>query len=1222
MLNPIEDAGDDDEVRKTFYQVQAEDDDNTFVDHGSTSISFCASGGGKTDKQEEVASPDSGLRRPFGSFELPAPIRMPQNASTVVVKPASADANNNNTEERVGTSFYFASSGYGVGTRTTPWNPPRLVSQMAMEQSVRAMTVNSDGKSLWLAIADDPLALLEVEGSDLVLSKTLDTVTRVHSMCMVTVPNTNHTRFKSMGDDNQVEVEEDSCFLWCGLTKGHISVVDIVQSTDGGYIRSAHSQTVHRLWNLPNGTVWSSGLDKAIKVWDPQTRRKLKNRNIAAVLQDLCYVSVTKEVWGIAEDCLIRVYEGSGDNAKLSKHGGENSIKMKNELVLIKYCEDANLVWAGMTKGAVLMDPNTYAIEANVNVTLSSIAFNKKTAVITGHGSLLDCTTDCVAVLDITNPLQPSPLFIGRPMEGVTPIGMHLFPNVPFAVVAQDEGRYKMKNLLMFTYEETMPLNKSLQAELPQRCVGGNFRGVPPLLNAVRQNSSPEGISPTAGEGAAGRDDHAPVRISRPAQGTHSAIPLNLLESIAQSTNETRHMLASLHREHAPISDFSKLLGSAGEWVLKAGPGALPPLEAHELIKIESTYTTTEGRQLATFFEQLQKAVSERDSSLDFGSTLKKLNTTNRYPNPSTDFNKTLNSTLNSDAVGVAQLLNQVTRTGASERAGFERQVRLLQRFNKRVTDSQNALLSAVTRVDQAVRTLTAEVLEELNEAIAASSEHSKESGKYHQLVSDVNVLTDLQSIQPISSNSAPTEINDAAINITNLLSKMVHIRTSMFATNPELSKGLLESSNHNSISDYRPPERGSSNGDGKGQPPLSQDEISLLIVESLLPPKRLMTRIDFELGKVRSFVQVSDEAWSLSQDLRRIDFSDQEFNYGQDFMQFPVLTDFREAKLMLDVCRLEGFLSITESILDRRPEDVYRIMNLFDSDCPEGTMLDFHGRVTTQLQVLVDVSIHLESFASLMRKSVTAARNSKSGDLFLYAVQYEGDKPLPIHIEKNRFDGMVYWGFVSCVLLCHCLECVESVVCPAREAVHIENDNFSVIMERLLEWERFLREMERRATHLHFILTASTFAGQRIAHMKEKCDLKNLSSTTSKSRHSALSIEEGAGFDTAVSTGENDLSLHHLLLFLYMRVALKDENEAQRDLFKQIMEVKATNVVCLIQQAGSLLQYNAFLQHRSRILSEAGFAENSNCYVASPLTSNEDTLDAKVKAACRGCYM
>lgn len=550
------------------------------------------------------------------------------------------------------------------------WHPPRVLSQMRMNQNVRAMTVAPDGKSVWIAIGDDPLTLLEVEGRDLVISRAIDTITQVYCVAVVKIAGSSHKCFKSVVESSPNEsshtkeegegkrkksknsrakdTSEDSYFLWCGLNKGHISIWDLQQHSDMGYIRNAHSTTLQRIWQLPNGNVWTSGLDKAVKVWDAQSRRKIKNRNIAVILQDICYVTETSEVWGIASDNVIRVYEAGGDNARI-KQTGENTIKMKSDLSLIRYNEDANLIWAGMTKGTALIRPTTYEVECYINLTVSAIAFLAKTAIVTGRGSLLESeSTDRVALLDITNPLEPTPLFIGSTMEGVTSVGMHLFPASPLALVAQDLGRYQKKSITVFTYKETVPIGKNLSISVPQdspRRMNGYFRGFPsPVWSAsgkqavgyVSAGNTGGGGASAVGidrQGAAGRwnspgpsreggsdpipprsapltvDFHgAPLTASQAALAT-SPVMFEFLEDIERNTKETKNFLAMLTHGQKPAGDVIKLQNTLTEWLLTQPTGALPSLTPEETEQINKEYSSSEGKVLALGMAQLQKGL-------------------------------------------------------------------------------------------------------------------------------------------------------------------------------------------------------------------------------------------------------------------------------------------------------------------------------------------------------------------------------------------------------------------------------------------------------------------------------------------------------------------------------------------------------------------------------------------------------------------------------------
>ncbi|RNC30433.1 hypothetical protein TcCL_Unassigned07051, partial [Trypanosoma cruzi] len=116
------------------------------------------------------------------------------------------------------------------------------------------------------------------------------------------------------------------------------------------------------MWYLGTGKVWTAGYDKALKVWDPQTRRRLKSRNIATIISDLCYVRSCKQVWTISDDAYIRVFDAAGNNVQLahpSPEKPENTLRMRSEMRFITYYESANLIYVALTRSLAAIDPST-----------------------------------------------------------------------------------------------------------------------------------------------------------------------------------------------------------------------------------------------------------------------------------------------------------------------------------------------------------------------------------------------------------------------------------------------------------------------------------------------------------------------------------------------------------------------------------------------------------------------------------------------------------------------------------------------------------------------------------------------------------------------------------------------------------------------------------------------------------------------------------------------
>lgn len=1404
------------DVHQTYYDVQAEDDDNTFVDHGSTSLSVLPStsaaaarmmGGspsgidgmaGTNVIESGAAAGGSGISRVatqvpsysdqgFVAFSSPSTAAKPPipNRDFLASKaypippppmPLPQQQQQQQQQFRTGTFGFNPSmnsggsisdpfalrhasqSGFAVTSSATIWNPPRVVSQMSMEQSVRTMTVAPDGKSLWLAIGDDPLTVLDVEGTDLVVSKSIDSVTKVYCIAVVTLPGMQHTRFKSMTatDDTNPNTEgkEDSYFLWCGLNKGHICIVDLQQTSDAGYIRNAHATTLHRIWFLPNGKVWTSGLDKAVKVWDPQTRRKLKNRNIAAILMDLCYVSVTKEVWGIAEDNVIRVYEGGGDNARINKQTGENTLKMKSELVLVKYCEDANLVWAGYTKGTALIDPVTYEIACHVNVTLSSLAFNEKTAIVTGHGSLLECDIDCVAVLDITNPQEPTPLFIGSQMEGVSPIGMHLFTATPLAIVAQDVGRYQKKSLTVFTYEETAPIGRynPVQSDLPQRRISGNFRGVPPLLNSMRQNMSYSSETATGGgttaPGAAlpgsGRDDvpnrgpllttdfhGVPLTRSQAALATSPAM-LGLLEDIAVNTKETRNMLAMLHHGQAPVLDFARLQSSAAQWALNQEAGALPPLDAEESETINREYSTSEGKALATLFAQLQKAASRKVGQPSFkgtrgagvgqptgltaldanrdgvGSNLELGEQTLRSPyqfNSTTRFQSSLAAGgggadvrhgtaphTGGDAENenglLQQLASHLSRTGTTERASYQHQIQLFQRYNKRLVERQNALLLGLSRIDQVTRTVALQLVEDLSEAAAETKDTNP--AVHQKLVQQSAFITDaLQSLRPVSSGSTPREINETVASLTGLLPKLWSGRP---ACTTNLMSGVFGDST--AAMKLTPEETTLSGGGGtaavgggevthnksstagtaSGAAPLATKnhsievhnaltaqydflpgEVSRITIDSLLlSPKRLLSRIGEEIGRMKSFVERATEIRSRTENLRHVAYTPYEGHkvpdLAEDFMQFAPLLDLQEAKLMMDVCRMEGFLYVTEGLLDRQEDAVFLALSGSSGlqerkRRTEAEMEEFSRRVSAELRNLVVVTLLVEGFASQVRSSIGKLRDGIPPALAEHVARTSGgflSLDAPLEIDKNRYNGSTYWVHVSFFLLTQCLEAMETLLLPSpstEKVVYLNRENFEVMTQQLLEWKDFVQDV--RSATKYFQVITTVWSLEREALRKhgsvptERVNATNTTSSRTQARESKskeaskrsdvqaiLLGKRPASSSSHSSTGPSlhvdpmldgdvEPSLRYILVLLYVRDLLGIEARDGKGAVERTvkarysLDIDTHLVSAVLQKCDYLFQFINFLEQRVVQLAEDGsvLSDDGKTLIISPVS-------------------
>lgn len=364
------------EVPTTQFTLVSAEDDNTFVDHGST----------------------------------------------MTLSPSLKDTHTSkaNDSSNVNISGGGEGSVYGGPSKQDSSQQPafclkfsRCVSRMIVKQDVRAMAVAPDGGSLWVAFGDDPVTLLDFKGVELNVNRTVD-VTQVSAVGVVHVPAAKAVTFKPSshathraGPGNArrsqpKEVGEEQTYaLWCGNIRGSIVIVDLTDFSVAGVIRNAHTQTINGLWQIGHGKVWTAGHDKALRVWDPQTRCRTKSRNIATIISGLCYVSSCKQVWTISDDPYIRVFDVTGNNvvvAKQSPDKPENALRMRGEMHFIEYYGPANLIYVSLTRGLAAIDPTTCEILVNINLTITSMTFLGNTALVTGHGELLQCTKDSIGL--------------------------------------------------------------------------------------------------------------------------------------------------------------------------------------------------------------------------------------------------------------------------------------------------------------------------------------------------------------------------------------------------------------------------------------------------------------------------------------------------------------------------------------------------------------------------------------------------------------------------------------------------------------------------------------------------------------------------------------------------------------------------------------------------------------------------------------------------------
>ncbi|KPA76514.1 hypothetical protein ABB37_07813 [Leptomonas pyrrhocoris] len=453
-------------------------------------------------------------------------------------------------------------------------------------------------------------------------------------------------------------------YLWCGLSRGQMAVVNMA-TLEHQVIHNAHTQTINRIWYWEaRDKVWTAGREKGVHVWDPQRRVILKKRNIAAILTDATYAEAEDKVFAVADDPCVRVFEPGGENVNVPK-GQENRIKMKSDASVIQYHRNSGLVWVGLARGSVLMNPATMDVERTLPFTFSAILFEGEHAIIAGQE--VPNGESRLMVLDVSSPREP---FVIAYTKFANPLllGIHVIPNTRFAVAAQDDPK-KGVVVAIFVYVGTASLTHAAASasrypeQRTEKVIRAPTTGAvpsspaqlaqPPLITAAPLSSdtgSPlpgtesNALVPHVGSsnrsmipynntnsGAVVMVDrtslhratvvkHAPEsRTDRKfnVEADHSTLVeaigpeaqeiKSALKVLVKTADEVRQSLVQQRSAEATLADFSQLLRSRQQWLVEQGPITnLPALTPPATERVNRDYVTPEGKTIATATEQLQ----------------------------------------------------------------------------------------------------------------------------------------------------------------------------------------------------------------------------------------------------------------------------------------------------------------------------------------------------------------------------------------------------------------------------------------------------------------------------------------------------------------------------------------------------------------------------------------------------------------------------------------
>ncbi|KAG8348203.1 hypothetical protein ERJ75_001000700 [Trypanosoma vivax] len=1244
----------------------------------------------------------------------------------------------------------------------------RPVSRLVLKQNIRAMVVAPDNASLLVAVDDDPVTLFDFRGVELNPNREMD-VTHVHSMAVVRVPAPRLVTFKSSSPkhrtgrsvsvsasatkaqvDSSTELEETYA-LWCGVSRGSIVIVDLLDYSVSGVLRNAHTQTITGVWYLSYGKVLTAGNDKALKLWDPQARRCIKSRNIATIVSELTYVSSCKQIWAISDDNYIRVFDLNGNNVRVavqSSDKSENAIRMKNEMRSIRYYESGDLVFVAMTRSLAVINPVTCTVLTDINVSITTLTFLESKAIVTGYGGLLQCKKESIGLLDLSDPLAPSLLYRGAGLDGsVTPVGLRLLTALPFVITAEQEGRTN-RYLSVFNYDHSkefckggalaaVPQQRKVTVEVPavrrahvvsQQGVvtSAHTAGVAPSSLAssqhpvvfatdrrgvlTREESSMNVLSPQrasvvlnsrietafyggtqtynnnyASQARSPNNGSLFHRSGDRGQSMHSMTSPELMASLSnieKKTEDIRALFTHARVSRPLLDDLSKIHSLVSTLAINDQLG--PMLDESKVEAIEQEFHTQEGRVIAIAIERLRlsaataqvgpgtprysriRNVGSRSSCRLPSSAAVGSGNTTPSPREAEKGRCSMGELSNSDyrtemgpSVGhsdipsesLLQWVAQLTRSGQSERESHRRQLDSLQQHNTRIIERNTAFINGIARMEQSLRTHAQRLLEEVDAAVTQSVDSNWDSSNQVYNQRHLKLLSQaLQQVEQISVSSTPKEVTNAV--------------TSLIALNTRLLNAVQYVHNDvgRSTQQCKAAKRAQKDGSGNESPNTSNSDcvnISINIASGsdikatggcLSPsfasprpsaikvvathPQRIVALVTGEVASVEKFIKDSGRFWSCLIETQKVIYLPYEGggvpNLFEDFMQYAVLWHLRKSQVMVDVCRKESVMVMTEALLSEiviegkaveggigqgGSGNAHLTKKQKSVGCERGvgggnkdlTLLSHDEVLQCDTARLVSVSLELESVASRMRDSFSEPSMSPPAGIAKEAVG--GLFLIPsekFHLHLGKLHGLLYWSRVTMHLLYECLECLSELVFHNdKQPRSFHKDNFKAIEQQVDDWRVFLEDLHSESSQLRSVV---------VCCLREKSFTQSNSTSPaagcSRGNHYSARLHVGTSSTDDMSLADVELTTQWVVLFgVYVcRLASGDTAPALFASHDPNAAVSAADlgVVALLDEiaesleavrskAAALLRYCQKVQSRlARVVEEAVVMEES----------------------------
>ena len=622
------------------YAVQPEEDDQTFVDHGSSEEKKNAAERqnheqGVTASVEMLTVVESGgVKRPV----VPPLRQQPQSLST-------SPQQKSDVSPGVANASFVSDSSPARGK----WQPGRVVSEMQVPSAVHAMAV--DGRELWVAVGDDPLVSFNVLGCDLQQNRMIGNATHVRAIVIVkTAIQTRKTfslfRPTTAFPKNAPTTRKNSHLagsagtcdtIWCGRENGTIAVCSLFFLNEECVIH-AHSSSVVCLYAAPNNKVWSSGRDGSLKLWDPVTRKCIHRMTVPPQCDFNAVLSV-QQVWSIGTDGKLRLWDYNGNAAKADFGRTLSNRKLPATVLAVRYHAATSTVWVCLADRIRILSPRDLHVVSDIQVHAVCLEFTGGVAVAIAQGGILGPNEDYqVAVFSPTNPQSPQLLFRGSPISNPCLPWMQCLVRDTLAAVVHYLPDRSAQCVCLITTQEMAPLgrwgapssyaNPLKREDAHSSPYTSNQNADPPSETGAAVGTPREDVAPSAAvEAKELPNDSAngvPEEIPR-AHSTHPAVEPSQTDKSANTSPQPQHnrdapqsntkLSEEVNEIHRIVHGLQQSLVHVDEFgllyqevlaVKDKLERKLVPLSNVMRQRVEAKFKTEEARNMALILSRLQ----------------------------------------------------------------------------------------------------------------------------------------------------------------------------------------------------------------------------------------------------------------------------------------------------------------------------------------------------------------------------------------------------------------------------------------------------------------------------------------------------------------------------------------------------------------------------------------------------------------------------------------